>query len=165
MVTKMCIAAANYLIQKTNAYNSGKAYSERISMTCKRLQKLLYFCEVQFMVNNNGQSMLTDDFYAWPSGPVIPAVYKKFVQFQSGEMYPLDGEHSKLTTQMVKVLDFIFESTTDIDTYDLVEMSHIKNGPWHRVYNESDVNHEQIISKNSMFDFYKSRNIFGSNGI
>ena len=155
MLTAMCIAAANYLINKTNEFNKGKKYSERISMTCKRLQKLLYFSEVEYMKTNAGNAMFNDEFHAWPNGPVIPSVYDVFVQFQNGEMHPVPEEgHSQLTKEMEKVLDKIFERTQDIDTVDLVEMSHKCEGPWSKAYVHNDDKHEQIISKNEMLKFY-----------
>ena len=158
----MCIAAANYLINRTNNYNRQQTlYKDRISMSCKRLQKLLYFSDVIYMRGNNGDSMFTDDFYAWPSGPVIPSVYDTFVQYQNGEMVPLNEEgHSELNNEMITALDFVFNNTIKTDTADLVEMSHIPGGPWASVYNENDAEHLQIISKTFMYQFYLSRNIF-----
>ena len=158
-MTDMCVAVANYIVELTNQYNNGKAYSERISMTCKRLQKLLYFSDVKFMQNNNGASMFKDSFYAWPSGPVIPSVYDEFVQYQNGEMMPVGGDHSPITMEMQLAIDDIFQNTIEIDTFDLVEMSHIAGGPWDSVYNPNDENHCQIISKEDMFKFYQARQI------
>lgn len=155
-MTSMCIAAANYLIERTNEYNKGRSCGERIFMTCKRLQKLLYFSDVEHMKANNGLSMFRDDFFAWSSGPVIPSVYNKFSHFQSGTMDPLPGEHTPLTPSMVDALDSIFNKSINIDTCDLVEQSHVPNGPWAKVYNENDLRHEQKISKQEMYSFYKN---------
>ncbi len=158
-MTVMCTAAANLIIELTNKYNEGKLYSERISMTCKRLQKLLYFSDAKFMQDNHGKSMFNDEFYAWPSGPVIPSVYDMFVQYQNGEMSPIEGNHSLLEQNMKNAIEYIFNKTVDIDTYDLVMMSHIAGGPWANVYNPYDENHSQVISKQDMFKFYKTNNI------
>ncbi len=158
-MTAMCVSAANYIIELTNNYNKGKAYSERISMTCKRLQKLLYFSDIKYMLDNNGKSMFTDEFHAWPSGPVIPSVYDLFMQYQNGEMIPIGGSHTPLSEAMKNAITIIFEDTTDIDTYDLVEMSHRANGPWDTAYNPNDENHGQIVSKCEMFEFYKANQI------
>ncbi len=156
MLSKMCIAAANYLITKTNEFNKGKKYSERISMTCKRLQKLLYFSEIEYMKSHNGKNMFTDEFHAWPNGPVIPSVYDVFVQYQNGEMYPVSEKgHSSLTKEMEKTLDRIFERTQNIDTLDLVDMSHKDGGPWSKAYVKEDEKHENIISKGEMLSFYQ----------
>ena len=158
MITAMCIAAANYLINKTNDYNTGKKYSERISMTCKRLQKLLYFSEIEYMKTNKGTPMFSDDFRAWPSGPVIPSVYDVFVQYQDGEMYPVDETgHSPITADMEKALETIFSQTVLIDTLDLVDYSHIPNGPWAKHFDASDEQHIQIIPKEEIYMFYQNR--------
>lgn len=159
-MTPMCIAAANYIVELTNSYNDGKAYSLRISMTCKRLQKLLYFSDVAYMKKSNGVSMFRDEFYAWPSGPVIPSVYDEFMQYQTGEMAPVGGTHSPITPEMKQAIEDVFTQTIDIDTYDLVEMSHVAGGPWCRAYNADDINHNQVISKTEMWEFYRARDIF-----
>ena len=158
MLTAMCIEAANYIIKRTNEFNFKRNYSDRISMTCKRLQKLLYFSEVEYMKRHNGEPMFEDNFYAWQSGPVIPGVYDVFVQYQNGEMYPVEeGQHTPITEEMKEVLDYIFEQTTETDTYDLVNASHIKDGPWYKVY---DAHREHVVTKSSMYDFYKDKKIF-----
>lgn len=161
-MTSMCIAAADYLIERTNEYNSEKQlYRDKILMTCKRLQKLLYFSEVYFMKLNKGKFMFTDDFYAWASGPVIPSVYRKYVHFQTGEMMPSGEEnHTPLTEEMRRVLDIVFEETICKETSELVDASHVKYGPWWQVYDESDMEHQQVISKEYMFDFYENREVF-----
>lgn len=156
----MCVAAANRLVELTNQYNKDQPYNQRISMTCKRLQKLLYFCEVEFMQRHNGESMFSEDFYAWPSGPVIPSVYSKFAQFQTGEMTVVGGTHTPLTENMIEVVDFVFDKTINMDTLDLVTLSHVKDGPWDRVYNDSDPKHEQIIEKASIYSYYAPHSVF-----
>lgn len=156
----MCVAAANRLVELTNQYNSGKPYGERISMTCKRLQKLLYFSEAEYMKRYNGEAMFTEDFFAWPSGPVIPSVYSKFAQFQNGEMAIVAGEHTPLTTEMIDVLDYVFNTTITIDTLDLVEKSHATDGPWSLVYDANDPKHMQIIDKSSIYKYYNTRSVF-----
>ena len=161
MLSAMCIEAANYIINRTNKFNDGKNYSDRIFLTCKRLQKLLYFSEIEYMKRHNGEPMFNDQFHAWPSGPVIPSVYDVFVQYQDGTMYPHEeGQHTPLTQDMIEVLDHIFNKTIDIDTYDLVDKSHNRQGPWSAVYIKDDVHHEQIIPKNKMLEFYIDQEIF-----
>lgn len=156
----MCVAAANHLIELTNQYNQGKPYGEKISMTCKRLQKLLYFSEAEYMKKYNGKPMFLEDFFAWPSGPVIPSVYSKFAQFQTGEMTIVDGSPTSLDSEMLEILDYVFSKTINIDTMDLVEKSHVKDGPWSLVYDDTDPKHKQVIEKKSIYNYYKSRTIF-----
>ena len=159
-MTTMCIMAANYLIERTNEYNENIEYRNQIPMSCKRLQKLLYFGDILFMKNHEGRSMFCDDFYAWPSGPVIPSVYDKFMQYQDGRMKPVLGEHTPLNNDMVEALYNVFDKTKHIETEELVEMSHIKKGPWDQVYDPDDSGHFQIVSKMAMYEFYKNRDVF-----
>lgn len=162
MVSSMCIAAANRIIELTNEYNSGKPDDQRIVMTGKRLQKMLYFCEVEHMKASGGQSMFKDEFYAWPSGPVIPSVYYQFMQYQNGTMDVASGSHSALTNTMQKVIDKIFDLTKEKDTVDLVKESHIEGGPWHQIYNEEDDQHNRLIPKDKIYDFYSQHRLFAA---
>lgn len=156
-MTAMCIAAANYIIQKTNKYNEDRDFKDCILLTGKRLQKMLFFCDVKYMLQNNSESMFRDEFYAWPSGPVIPSVYYSYMQFQNGTMQPIEeGKHSPLTSKMIDVIDKVFDETCKIDTFDLVERSHVAGGPWERAYKEDDPKHDEIIEKQSIYEFYSS---------
>ena len=160
-MTDMCIEAANRLVDLTNRHNENSQYSDRIALSCKRLQKLLYFSEVEYQRRHAGKSMFDDDFYAWPSGPVIPSVYSRFAQFQNGEMTTVEGSHTPLTRDMEEVLDYIFHKTKNISTTSLVNISHEKSGPWDTVYDSSDPQHKQIISKESIYNYYATHSIFG----
>ena len=159
----MCVSAANYIIEKTNEFNASQEYGNRISITGKRLQKLLYFSDIEFMKRNNGNSMYSDEYYAWPSGPVIPSVYYEFSQYQNGEMCPSEeGSHSPLTRAMIDAIEYVLNQTHGIDTVDLIEFSHIEGGPWRRFYTDNDPNHEQVIPKSTIYSFYKDRNMFAT---
>lgn len=157
-MTVMCIAAANYLIEKTNEYNKGRDFRNRIRMSGKRLQKLLYFSDIEYMKRYN-TPMLRDNFYAWPSGPVIPSVYIRFIQYQSGEMKPAEGTHTPLKKDEQEILDLVFSSTIGVDTSKLVKASHAEGGPWDCVYNAFDKDHDQIVEKKKMREFYKDMNV------
>lgn len=154
-MTGMCTKIANYLIDQTNAFNNGRAYNERLLMSCKRLQKLLYFSEIIYMLNNNGAHMFDDDFYAWTSGPVIPDVYRKFEKYQKGVMLPVSLENKEpLCSKISAALDTIFEATRDINTTTLIKESHVENGPWFKVYDANDDLHRQKIDKEFTYRFY-----------
>ena len=152
MVTKMCIAAANYIIERVNEYNAGKSLRDQVLMTSKRLQKILFFTDVLYMLENNKKSMFSDDFYAWPSGPVIPSVYEEFMQYQDGEMQPhKEGKLVSLTQEMINTLDRVLRDTMTVDTSELIRVSHTEGGPWHDVFDE---NNYRLIKKAKIYNFY-----------
>ena len=50
-------------------------------ITNLKLQKLLYYAQAWFMVNNNGEKLFEDDIEAWQYGPLVPAVYDQYKSF------------------------------------------------------------------------------------
>lgn len=89
-LTPKCVAVLNYIIEKINKSNEGKELREQVMMSLKRLQKILYICDIEYMKINNGESLFEDNYFAWSSGPVIPYVYHTFIQCQSpnGKIHP-----------------------------------------------------------------------------
>ena len=145
---------------QTNIANLTKQFSDQIPMTSKRLQKLLYFSDIEYMKNHDGQSMFDDEFYAWPSGPVIPSVYYKFMKFQNGVMQPIEQNDSLIDEDVKHAIDIILSRTENMDTLDLVDYSHVDGGPWAHSYQRNDPDHNQTISKGAIYEFYKGRDIF-----
>ena len=158
VVTEMCISAANYIIEKVNEYNKRQTnLRDQIFMSSKRLQKLLFFSNVLYMIENRGDSMIEDDFFAWPSGPVIPSVYDIFMQYQDGDMNPHDIENHTLTDNIMKnVIDRVFADTTALDTKDMINKSHIEGSPWWTIYEKNKCQYG-LIAKNIIYDYYSKQ--------
>ncbi len=161
-ITTKCIAVSNYIIEEINKYNKYRSLlSERVILSTKRLQRLLYLCDVEYMKRNNGTPLFTDNFNAWPSGPVIADVYRFFVQYQDGNMKPVCKEKViELRDDFKSLIDEILDATKELDTADLMSITNIVDGPWHKVYKEEDKDHNQVISKEDSYNFYVGRNLF-----
>jgi len=162
-ITPECRAVANYILEQISKYNEYKQLlREQVLMSTRRLQRILYFCDIEYMKRNNGKPLFTDEFNAWPSGPVIDNVYHVFMQYQDGEMHPqYDGVAVQLTDEIKSMIDKILEATNHLDTADLADISNVVDGPWHKVYREDDEDHRQIITKEAMYNFYLNRPLFG----
>lgn len=157
------IAVANYIIEKTNSYNESRNFKDQVTLTCKRIQKLLYFIEIEYMKRNNGNPLFESNFYAWPSGPVIPSVYTEYMRFKDGVMKPIiPTNNQELTQAMTNAIDEILEKTWMMDTSELVLLSREKRGPWERFYNPDDEKHEEVINKEFMYEFYRYSDLFFS---
>ena len=157
-LTEECRAVANYIIDEMNKFNIGKHLTERVFLSTKRLQKLLYLCDIEYMKRNNGQPMFGDDFYAWPSGPVIPNVYSELMIYQDGLLKPKYGKSPLMLSKKNKtMIDLVLESTKDLDTIDLVNMSSVVDGPWAKVFDPTDPKHKQIISKDDVYSYYLNK--------
>ena len=122
-MTLKCIDVCNYIINTVNEYNKGKALKEQVLLSTKRLQKILFFSNVLYMVENNGTPMFDDVFSIYPSGPVIPEVYHKFMMYQDGPMRPNSESNNMVSPKIKDVIDRVLEGTERIDTNVLIQKS------------------------------------------
>ena len=148
----MCIAAANRIINRTNAQNIWRADlgKPRVKLTGKRLQKLLYLCQLFWYVDHPESRMITEDFEAWPNGPVIPEIYNYFSVYQDGDMSPLQGvSMSSLTQEECDLINMVVDSTIEIPTEAIIDYTHRPDGPWAATYGTGE-GMRKIISKESI---------------
>lgn len=67
------IDVANFIVSE--GLNNG------MSINNLKLQKLLYYSEVESLTSRNGISLFEEDIEKWKLGPVIPQVYHEFKNF------------------------------------------------------------------------------------
>ena len=136
----MCIAAANRIINRTNAQNEWRSAigQPRVKLTGKRLQKLMYLCQLFWYIDHEESKMISEDFQAWPNGPVIPQIYDHFSVYQDGDMCPLLnlGSHS-LSDEEATLINTVVDNTIDIPTEAIIDYTHWSDGPWAQVYRDS----------------------------
>lgn len=157
-----CKLVTSYIIEKTNEYNEKLVLRDRIVIPVMRINSLLYFIQVEYM-KRTGRLMFVDKFYAWTSGPVIPAVYNYFTNIgQVNNIKTTDFivDYSALSKSMKETIDSVLESTYNMDALDLAILSRVKDGPWDKKYNSLDVGHRQVISKRMMGHYYNDKEIF-----
>lgn len=155
-----CTDVANFIVEKINEYNKQQSFQNKISLTNRRLNLLLYFLEIEYMKRNNGTPLL-ENFKAWPHGPTIPSIVSKFAQLHNGQMVLWSTEKTTELTEDIKAIIYeVLEVTKNIDTQDLISISNVVGGPWQQIYNENDNLHEQVISKETMYNYYLSRELF-----
>jgi uncharacterized phage-associated protein len=111
------------------------------------LQKIVYFCHVWSLVRFS-RPLVKHKFEAWEFGPVLPYLYREFKNFdrspvksRATRIDPLDGTS--------RIVEYQFDSQTSaflreiVDFYsrmrasDLVKLSHVAGGPWHKIWNHS----------------------------
>ena len=148
-------SVANYFVDLTNRHNESVDFNSRISLSCKRLQHLLFLFEIEYKLKTNGKKCLDEHFYAWPGGPTIPIVYCRYVQFQNGEMITVeDGYDSPITEDEKFIASKIFEDTIGISTSIISKAC--KQGPWQDVFNPDDPQHKQVIADDEIFKYWSN---------
>ncbi len=131
------------------------------------LQKIAYFCHVWSLIELK-RPLVKQNFEAWEFGPVLPYIYREFKAF---ERTPIKGRATGIDpdTGQLKVVSYSFdfdtqkliEKVTDfysqIKASDLVELSHAKGGPWHKIWNHTGiVNPGMKIANDDIIRFYSS---------
>lgn len=142
-----------------------------ISVTNLGLQKITYFCHVWFLVFEK-KPLIKQNFEAWEFGPVLPYLYRLFKDFgeqqittRATKLDPKTG--SKVVAQIhvskdeQRLLESIVSFYTRLSVNQLVEQSHVQNGPWYEVWNhEEKVNPGMQINNQAILDFYTSKERF-----
>lgn len=131
------------------------------------LQKIIYFCHVWSLVKLK-EPLVGQKFEAWQFGPVLQYVYREFKDFErdpimtrakrmnphTGEReivgYEFDDDTAQFLCKVVKVYSGISASN-------LVDLSHVKGGPWDVVWNHSGkVNPGMTIDDESIVKYYSA---------
>lgn len=146
-----CYAAANRIINRTNAqnvwrYELGKP---KVKLTGKRLQKILYLCQLFWYIDHKDTDMFEEDFVAWPNGPAIPEIYDFWSVWQEGDMNPCSFVKHELSKEEANIINIIVDNTIDISTEAIIDYTHTPFGPWEQVY-KSDQRQYKVISKDRM---------------
>lgn len=133
---RKAIHVANYVVDKFEVNNL-------------HLQKLLYYLQVNYMYDNDGELLFNDTIEKWKLGPVIPDVYHAFkengpmiiqgphkdmeIRFdETSQSYKINYEVARLNDdELIKKIDYYLESLMKYDKFDLVDKTH-EHEPWKR---------------------------------
>lgn len=118
------------------------ARAEEIDVTPLKLQKLLYFCHADSLLQS-GQILVKDEFEAWSYGPVIPSVYQEFKDLSEQPIRRLAKSFDPITqlkcvriadpdSEVVRRTRPIFDIYLPVSAGHLSAMSHMQGGPWER---------------------------------
>jgi|SRR5699024_187603 len=122
------------------------------SLTNLKLQKLLYFCEAIFAVSNNKPLIEDATFQAWKYGPVIPKIYYRYNIFGQNEIpKSSDRDYEELSQNEKEIIKRVWETLRDKNAFDLVEISHVENGPWYNAYAKGE---NTIIDFDEILKYY-----------
>lgn len=105
-------------------------------LTNLKLNKLLYYSQAIHLAMYD-KPLFEDDIVAWQYGPVVKDVYVSFAPNQgnviSDSLSP--DYRDEMTPGEINFLLDIGKNYGDISTRVLVDMTHVKGGPWFQCYN------------------------------
>jgi uncharacterized phage-associated protein len=141
-------AVANFFI--------AKAYGENKNITNKKLQKLLYYSQVWFMVNFNAK-LFDNNIEAWIHGPVIVEIYHKYKEFGFSPI-TVKVEERSLDKSVEALLSDVWRIYGKLDANTLEDLSHSEL-PWQEARAKIDeVDFARpIMSIDSMYTYYAKK--------
>ena len=132
-MTYSAIDLAKYMV--TYCYKQQKPISNL------KLQKMLYFTWIDFY-KEKGEAIFLDDVCAWQLGPVVPDVYYNFCAYAGT---PITKEYSvNLDPSDTPIINKIIDQYLPLSASSLVSKSHVKGGPWDKIYQGGQGNRDVI---------------------
>lgn len=118
------------------------------------LQKLIYLAYCEYF-RLYGEDLFSDDFQAWDLGPVIPDIYhslkiyrdKKITKYRDSNVFP--EIYSRLVKipkydKLINAIDLTLKKYSNSTAWELVNTTHVPDGPWDMVYNKGEGKNEII---------------------
>lgn len=131
-------------------------------ITNLKLQKLLYFLEAIYLIQNRDEkSLFDDDFYAWNFGPVSDVLYRRFKDYQNMDIQLNEndiGIAESMRNENKKYIEILFQLLGDMTAYQLVTLSHLPSSPWAKLNQKYNGN----IDKNIQISKIETRDWFAT---
>ena len=129
---------AAYLLKKANELGDGdKSLSGNNDVTNLKLQKLLYFAQVEYL-KKTGKKLFNDEIQAWQYGPVVPNIYEWLKGCGAYVVTEFDislEDADNLQKAIKEFLDEFWKKYSPYSAWGLVSKTHEKDSPWSKVYN------------------------------
>lgn len=143
-------AVAAYLVRKFNSLGAGnEEFSGNNDLTNLKLQKLLYFAQVEYMQSHNGDLLFDDDIEAWQYGPVVREVYDIFKQCGAYFITDFDidmSDFGEIDKDRAAFLDEFLKRGAIHSAWSLVSKTHEKGSAWDKTYADGKGD-KTVISK------------------
>lgn len=166
VINRDIIENSYYLI---NLFIENKAKDKNISLTNLKLQKLMYFIEAYYMVENPDEDKLfSSSWSAWDYGPVNKVLYMYYKKFGSMEISLQTEEISigeSLPETNKKYIRCIYNLFGHFSAFDLVTLTHLNGSPWDEIYKSNKTNNkydfdklnDSVIPKKETRDWFKTQ--------
>ena len=118
-----------------------------------RLQRLLYYCQAKWLVDNNAP-LFSDDILSWDNGPIVRNIYRRYKPYGSA-IIPTDTitetDIIMINDNDRKILNRILDKCIEITSNDLKDIT-VANSAWKDCY---QVHRENVIPHDKIKEFFK----------
>ncbi|MDB2099997.1 Panacea domain-containing protein [Clostridium paraputrificum] len=117
----------SYKVKDIAAYIVNRSIEKEKYVSNLKLQKLLYYVQAYFAVNNN-TPCFNEDFEHWRHGPVIPEVYSEYKVYFNDDITDYK-EHEQIKQKDKMAIAKVVDSYSDYNAWDMVRKTHSEL-PW-----------------------------------
>lgn len=131
--TPICISAAHRIINRTeanNRYRVEELGKPKVKITTRRVQIILYLCQLFWYIDHEESNMIPEDFVAWGNGPVILEIYDELPVYQEGDVFLKRYGKYTLTKEERDLINVVVDNTIDISTETIIDYIRSTNEPW-----------------------------------
>lgn len=99
-----------------------------------KLQKILYFIQAYFLINNPSRCCFGEKIEAWDIGPVIPKAYRAYKRFGGCDIpllpeFENKANHSCILDQDKQLINTVIDKFADYSAVDLYDLTTLQS-PW-----------------------------------
>ena len=142
---------AQYIIYLASQNIVDEVKGEKVyeGITNLKLQKLLYFVQVYFLVKQN-KPLFSQEFKAWQYGPVVEEVYQEYKRYGRRPIVQEVYKGAHIETQDATLIKDVWEFFGKYSVGKLVNMTH-QDAPWQ----DAMLQDNKVIPKSHLQEYYK----------
>ncbi len=116
-------------------YIVNKCVEDNRPISNLQLQKILYYVQINFIRILN-EPAFNDDIQAWQYGPVVPNVYREYVDCGGTSIYRTYRDTERIFKRGIEkeIVDKVIILCLRLNPWELVERTHKEDSPWAKVY-------------------------------
>lgn len=158
-------SVVNRIINRTeanNRYRVEELGKPKVKITTRRVQIILYLCQLFWYINHEESNMIPEDFVAWGIGPVIPRIYDELPGYPGENIYLKRCGKYTLTQEERDLINTVVDNTIDISTETIIDYIRTTNEPWINAFKirvsriSRGIRQEEVISKESIKQFIRN---------
>lgn len=149
-----CISVANRIISRTNAQNNWRYELGKptVMLSVKRIQKIMYLCQLFAFMKNTESNMIPEDFVAWANGPAVLELYDYWLVSHEGYMNPYPNTKYQLSEEETEIINIVVDNTIDIPTETIIDFIQTSQTPWKQTF-KTPCSPYSVISKDTIKQF------------
>ncbi|GHU51536.1 hypothetical protein FACS1894200_11810 [Spirochaetia bacterium] len=115
-----------------------------------KLQKLLYYSQAVYLVQNGKEPLFMDSIEAWDYGPVVPPIYQRYKGYGL-DTIPASPSPLNLNEKELESVDMTLAYYGEMSGLALMSKTH-QELPWKESYKQGHPGH--VISIDLIYDYF-----------